>query len=113
MGRVSTASDLLDDYTMGSWDSTYGIFSIGTVDSNAFVHVISITVHVPFNITDVFRSLLRISDIYKNIIGYILKNMEPRSWKIGTGFSCTGVRYSYITTKIHIITCVYSFCMSV
>ena len=64
MGRVSTASDLLDDYTMGSWDSTYGIFSIGTVDSNAFVHVI----HVPFNITDVFRSLLRISDIYKILL---------------------------------------------
>ena len=63
MGRVSTASDLLDDYTMGSWDSTYGIFSIGTVDSNAFVHVISITVH-----TDVFRSLLRISDIYKILL---------------------------------------------
>ncbi len=53
---------------MGSWDSTYGIFSIGTVDSNAFVHVISITVHVPFNITDVFRSLLRISDIYKILL---------------------------------------------
>lgn len=53
---------------MGSRDSTYGIFSIGTVDSNAFVHVISITVHVPFNITDVFRSLLRISDIYKILL---------------------------------------------
>jgi hypothetical protein len=68
MGRVSTDSDLLDDYPMGSWDSTYGIFSIGTVNSNAFVHVISITVHVPFNITDVFHSLLRISDIYKILL---------------------------------------------
>ena len=68
MGRVSTASDLLDDYPVGSWDSTYGIFSIGTVNSNAFVHVISTTVHVPFNITDVFRSLLRISDIYKILL---------------------------------------------
>ena len=68
MGRVSTDSDLLDDYPMGSWDSTYGIFSIGTVNSNAFVHVISITVHGPFNITDVFHSLLRISDIYKILL---------------------------------------------